>query len=170
MFENIGKKIKILAKVICYFGILGFVIAAIVLFVMSSDMMYGGETLVGIGFTLLILGPLFSWISSFFMYGFGELIDNSNIIKKNLAKNPVISNVTYKENPKAEKIDLIKDTKSYKTEVTIKGKEFFEVKLPELVSTPAKANTKRCLACSRLVPDEQNTCVCGSVEFDMFNT
>lgn len=35
---------------------------------------------------ILIVGPLFSWTSSFVMYGFGELIDKSTEIAKNTRK------------------------------------------------------------------------------------
>lgn len=36
------------------------------------------------GVRLLILGPLGAWVSSFVLYGFGKLIDNSDIIVKSI--------------------------------------------------------------------------------------
>lgn len=71
MFENIGSKIKTLAKVLCWIGIIASVITAIVLW---------ADELVGIGFIVLVGGSLLSWIGSFFAYGFGELVSNVNMM------------------------------------------------------------------------------------------
>lgn len=76
MFENIGKKIKSLANILCWVGIIAYVIAAIVM--ISTD-----EYLIGTGFLLLIVGPLMSWVGSLFIYGFGELIDKTCDIAEN---------------------------------------------------------------------------------------
>ena len=76
MFKNIGKKIKVLAVVFCVLGIIGSLIA-------------GGTLLDGwgteaIGAAIMIGGSLLSWISSFVLYGFGELVDNSTIIANSI--------------------------------------------------------------------------------------
>ena len=71
MFDNIGGKIKALAKVICWIGIISSVISGIGLMISDEDMIiYGILAAVG--------GTLISWIGSFFTYGFGELIDNTS--------------------------------------------------------------------------------------------
>ena len=88
MFENIGKKIKTLAKVLCWVGIVISIIYAIALFLIAMDS-YDEETFIIMGIVTLIVGPLTSWISSFFMYGFGELIDKASDIEKKInAQNP----------------------------------------------------------------------------------
>lgn len=74
MFSNIGEKIKTLAEVICIIGIVVSIIAAIVMFSNSE---------IGLGFLLLILAPLLFWISSFALYGFGEIIV---LLKQNIDK------------------------------------------------------------------------------------
>lgn len=83
MFENIGEKIKTLAKVVSIMGIAASVIYGIIL--MSAG---------GIGFIygllVIAVGIIISWISSFFTYGFGELLINTKEIKesvKNIASN-----------------------------------------------------------------------------------
>ena len=73
MFENIGGKIKGLAVVVCWVGIVTSVISAIVLWCVNS---YRNPT-IGLGISVLIGGVLGSWIGSFFTYGFGEMIENS---------------------------------------------------------------------------------------------
>lgn len=82
MFDNIGKKIKSLASVLCWVGIIAYVITAIIMFILSS-MDDGNGLFIGLGFAFLIVGPLLSWVSSFFMYGFGELIDRACDIERN---------------------------------------------------------------------------------------
>lgn len=71
MFNNIGGKIKTLAKVICWIGIIGSIIGGIGCIAADEDMILYG-LLIAVG------GSLFSWIGSFFTYGFGELIENSS--------------------------------------------------------------------------------------------
>lgn len=71
MFNNIGGKIKTVAQVICWLGIIGSIILGI------ATISEVDETL---GILIILLGPLFSWISSFITYGFGQLIENSDIL------------------------------------------------------------------------------------------
>ena len=77
MFDNIGEKIKILAKVIAVLGIIASVVLGIYY-------MTAGREFFGFGLMIAIVGSLVSWVSSFFAYGFGELIVNSDIIKRNV--------------------------------------------------------------------------------------
>lgn len=65
MFENIGGKIKGLARITAILGIMAFVIYGIVLFSVSVLM----------GILVAVIGSLASWIGGFTLYGFGELID-----------------------------------------------------------------------------------------------
>ena len=83
MYNNIGANIKILAQVIAWVGIIGSVITGFILIAQGADSYYGGEVLVGIGIGILLVGSLMSWISSWFMYGFGELIEKTTEIAKN---------------------------------------------------------------------------------------
>lgn len=83
MFDNIGKKIKTLAKVLCRVGIIAYVIVAIVMFLCVIEYPYAAGLYIGLGVAFLIGGSLLSWISSFFMYGFGELIDKACDIERN---------------------------------------------------------------------------------------
>lgn len=78
MYENIGKKIKVLAQVVAWIGIIASVIAGICFIIVGGY--YGGGAMILAGFAVMIVGAFFSWISAFFTYGFGELVDNSAII------------------------------------------------------------------------------------------
>ena len=73
MFDNIGGKIKTLASVIAWLGIIVSVIIGIML--MST-----AEEFIIAGLIIAIVGSISSWIGSFLLYGFGELVENSAII------------------------------------------------------------------------------------------
>ena len=66
MFDWIGSKIKGYTKFICWIGIIGSVVLG---FAMGSQVPLAG-------FLVALIGSLFSWISSFILYGFGELVDS----------------------------------------------------------------------------------------------
>ncbi len=84
MFNNIGGKIKGLATAMT---IIGFVIFGIIgLMSILGSLAYGDEAaFVGMigGVLTIVIGCFISWIGSFLMYGFGELIENSEIIAIN---------------------------------------------------------------------------------------
>ena len=73
MFNNIGEKIKALAKVSCWVGILSYVLIGIVLIAISED-------LAPLAIILIFAGSFLSWIGSFLLFGFGQLIENSDIL------------------------------------------------------------------------------------------
>lgn len=75
-YENIGEKIKELAKII-------FAVEAILLVISGIYLMFveGGSILYGLLVT--IVGPILAWISSWLLYGFGQLIENSDILVEN---------------------------------------------------------------------------------------
>ncbi len=79
MFDNTGEKIKVLAKVIFVLGIISAVISGIYL-------MTGGGIAVLYGFMTVIGGALGSWIVSIFIYGFGQIITNTDSISSNTRK------------------------------------------------------------------------------------
>lgn len=72
MFDNIGSKIKKLAELLCWIGMLLSIIGGVIL-------MYAVDSLVPVGTAIVFIGSLLSWISSFVLYGFGELVENSAI-------------------------------------------------------------------------------------------
>ena len=74
MYTNIGKKIKLLAKIEFYILAALAVIAGIIL-IAAEDALLG---------LLVIFGGTFiSWVSTWLFYGFGEIIDKLCDIEKN---------------------------------------------------------------------------------------
>ncbi len=70
MYDNIGGKIKKLATFLSLIGIIISILIGLILTVVIDNIL----------FLLLIggLGSLFAWIASFCLYGFGQLIENSD--------------------------------------------------------------------------------------------
>ena len=75
MFDNIGGKIKTLAQVVTWIGIIASVISGIVLMSIAEEMIF-------VGLMVMIFGALMSWVSSFVLYGFGQLVENSDKLVK----------------------------------------------------------------------------------------
>ena len=73
MFDNIGGKIKGLAKVLFW---LETIAAAIV----GLGLVDGSE---GLSLLFALVGVLVAWISAWFLYGFGEIIDKLCDIERN---------------------------------------------------------------------------------------
>ena len=85
MFENIGRKLKILAQVICWVGIIVSVLSAL-LFFFAAGLLPASERVTAIvsGGIALVLGPLLSWIGSFQLYAYGELVEKTTVIEQRL--------------------------------------------------------------------------------------
>lgn len=80
MFDNIGGKIKGLAAVCCWIMMGMFVLVG--LLSMGQNGFFGG-------LILIVSGLLISWVSSFVLYGFGELVECASDIRAKLYQRPV---------------------------------------------------------------------------------
>ncbi|MBR0135785.1 MAG: hypothetical protein IJM18_06265 [Clostridia bacterium] len=87
MYKNIGKKIKGLVKVLLTISIIFIAIAAIagIIAVFASGIDAGPAILAAIGI-LLVAGIwiLITWISTWMLYGYGEIIDKVTDIEKKM--------------------------------------------------------------------------------------
>lgn len=79
VFNNIGKKIKKLAEIFAIIGIILSIflgINDIANYVeLGSSAQSQNKYILFAGIFWLIIGPIVSWIASFCLYGFGELVD-----------------------------------------------------------------------------------------------
>ncbi|MBQ7309265.1 MAG: hypothetical protein IJW87_03720 [Clostridia bacterium] len=107
MFDNIGSKIKNLTKICCWIMIVIGVAGGLVLLIMGAD--WGDGLMIGLGLAAMIVLPLLAWIGSFLMYGFGELVENSQIIAGNTRGNTAKS-ITQKtvENARITKFEKLR--------------------------------------------------------------
>lgn len=80
MYDEIGKKIKMLAKVSFYImaGIIGILGIVLAVSLFNDELMLAVLALLGTAVIIFLV-----WISTFILYGFGELIDRAcNIDRK----------------------------------------------------------------------------------------
>ena len=85
MFNNIGRKIKTFAKVMCWIGIIASVVAGLAMIAGSSSS-YAPAAGIVAGILTAVMGSLFSWEGSFMLVGFGELVENTAEIAANTRK------------------------------------------------------------------------------------
>ena len=76
MYDNIGRKIKGLAIVV-------FIVEAIAAIIGGIALMITLDDLILLGLLVLLFGPLVAWVSSWLLYGFGEIIDKLCDIERN---------------------------------------------------------------------------------------
>lgn len=76
MYDNIGGKIKGLAKAT-------FIVEAIAAVITGIALMVSDEDLIPVGLLVMLVGPIVAWVSSWLLYGFGELIDKASDIERN---------------------------------------------------------------------------------------
>ena len=136
MFNNIGRKIKGVAQFVTWLGIIASVIFSIILIVTEDS--------IGLAIAVLITGCVGSWLSSLTLYGFGQLIENSDIIAGRLnhnglegttlnepQDNPSLSDNVEKD---SATFDQIVNQSNLSTEQKAKIKELKEWKDEELIS------------------------------------
>ena len=88
MYSNIGKKIMVFSKTVAWLGIAFSVLCGVVMIAGGSVNLTGLEqnvtlskgAAVAAGIAVIVLGSLCSWISSWMMYGFGQLIQDTRKI------------------------------------------------------------------------------------------
>ena len=103
MFNNIGKKIKILAKILL------IVELAIVEIIGLDWLTFDDEQFVAIGLLMMFVAPVVLWISSWFMYGFGELIDKTCDIARNTRQGEIKSEAQVKvDNERISKLENLR--------------------------------------------------------------
>lgn len=85
MFENIGKKIKILALVVFWLGVIASVAGGIIIWVdwFNMDGWWAGF---GIFLLCAVGGTLVSYMSVILLYAFGEAVDKLTAIERNTAR------------------------------------------------------------------------------------
>ena len=71
MFDNIGRKIKTFVRVSCIVEIIVSGVIGVAL--LANELIWQG-------LLVLLGGPALAWIGSFFVYGFGQLVENSDVM------------------------------------------------------------------------------------------
>ncbi len=93
-----GRKIKVLAQVMMWIGVVMCGISGLIVLAQGFELMqYSEEGILMVLMGLLIagLGFLMSWVSSFMLYGFGQIVENSDKIVNILEQHTGISGESY---------------------------------------------------------------------------
>lgn len=78
MYNNIGRTIKILSHIILGVGVgINFIIWICLMMVGTTE---GTPEMIVIGLLWFIIGVALSWCGSLLIYGFGRLIENTDIL------------------------------------------------------------------------------------------
>lgn len=88
MFDNIGQKIKKLAMIT-------FIVVSSI-FVLDGFISFMDDKRIS-HLLICIIGPFVAWISSFVLYGFGELVDNSSKLYSDALKQNKNQEIIIKE-------------------------------------------------------------------------
>lgn len=112
MFSNIGGKIKTLAQVVCWIGIVICVILGAIFIIQDEKNGWVGPV-------IIICGSLLSWVGSFMTYGFGQLVENSEILTSQKENNFI---------PNKELTDKINFIYALKEEGLITEEEYYKKK------------------------------------------
>jgi hypothetical protein len=100
MYDHIGKKIKSLAVWTFIVEAIGSIITGFILMT-DEDVLY---------ILLVFFGPIVAWVSSWLLYGFGELIDKACDIERNTRGGERKSEAQAKADP--ERISKIEKLRS----------------------------------------------------------
>lgn len=125
LFGNIGEKIKKLAVIISVIGIIGSILLGIFAGELFKDSYLFEEYALPMSIAIILIGCLIFWLSSFILYGFGELIDLSADISY------ILSKFTKQSHTDSTKEDLLSELKKFKELLdssTITQEEFDEKK------------------------------------------
>lgn len=76
MYKNVGGKIKGQSKTVA-------IIEAFLTLIMASSFMFtDDEKMVGVGVLVIVIGCLAAWVSSWLLYGFGEIVEKVCLIEE----------------------------------------------------------------------------------------
>lgn len=166
MYENIGDKIKGVAVITAILGIIASIIYGGS--IIAATNRYGSG--VGLGWMIIIIGSLLSWVSSFVLYGFGELIECSNrsneqneLILESLNKLNQVSQNTHNE--KEQGNSKRRERKSEREKIDINSSEVMKSDTKEKIyplekahKIPYDSNRFKCSACGAIQLFSRTTC------------
>lgn len=148
MFDNIGSKIKSLATIVCIVGIVASCLTGLVMMFMSGELGFG---IFIVGLLIAAIGSLASWVGSFAVYGFGELIDNTTEIRKVL-KGENNTNKSY--------YDLMMKSEPEKG-IPVQHVPGSAGARPVVSQRNPGSDEWKCPKCQRIHKNYETSCICG---------
>lgn len=133
-FDNIGQKIKKVAQWSCWISIILLWVAAIIVFIVLASDSWTSE-LCWIPIVSAIVGPAVVWFGSWYMYAFGELVEDIHAMRNKEC--PAV------ENDGKEEKELVQDMDD--TQMTSTG----------------NAQMFACPTCGKNICNGDSACDCG---------
>lgn len=126
IFGNIGDKIKKLAPLVSMLGIIGSVLLSNCAYDSCKDSYIFKEYALPARIIIIVVGCLFFIISSFLMYGFGELIDLSTDISYLIGTIRDKKNTDYTKDESLSRIEKFREYRELLEAGAITPEEFEE--------------------------------------------
>ena len=143
-YDNIGSKIKGWAIWIFLGEALAAVIAGIALIAEDADMAL-------VGFLLIFLGPIVAWVSSWLLYGYGQLIENSDIIAEEFKRTNEKHEKAVAKNNERKQTQRRKEVKAVIANPDVDEEEYIDITCPnckaELSYTKGQLQSGEALTC-----------------------
>ncbi len=152
MFDNIGGKIKKLAVIVAWIGIICSIIVGVRIILNAVLSLRWGVVK---GLLYAAIGATSSWIGSFLLYGFGTLIENSDKTVNLLERTENCTNLmpeAYKREPIRDEAETLKEP--YVNEAK---RAFFERKNPNI--------RVMCPHCKAMQKGDNDCCTCCGATF-----
>lgn len=104
IFKDIGTKLKFLANLSFWICVGGSVFTGLVALLNEEE----------IGFLIILLGVLLSWLGNCMLYGFGDLVENVSEINKRMKNEgtPTTTTTTFENEPLLNRLDVLNKLKS----------------------------------------------------------
>ncbi len=146
MFENVGKRIKEIAKLLFAIGVVLSVLLFIVMLILAIPNFDYGDEALGVVFLLIgifsiIIGPVISWLSVLLLYAFGELVQKTCNLEKTFCEDSTVANED-------------------------DGPKWLSFKLPNIKKEISEPKAKKCKYCGKKVELSVERCDCGCIAFD----
>lgn len=122
-YDNIGNKIKSLAQT-------AFIIEAIAAAISGLVVMIEDEDMILIGLLIMVIGPFIAWISSWLLYGFGQLIENSDIIAEEHKRTNEKHEKVVAKNNERKQAQRRKEVKATIANPNVNEEEFIDITCP----------------------------------------
>ena len=133
MYNNIGRKIKILAIVIAIFSSIVSIAFGIIC---------ASEKAVKAAVFCFIFGPIISWVSSFFLYAIGQLVENSDKTVKIRSENQKLNRRMVVAIEKIAGVQYVEKIEKKEDEIDVEDEEVVVEKIEKENKKTAKKEKK----------------------------
>lgn len=141
MYDNIGGKVKLLAKIV-------FIVEAIVAVIAGIALLATDDSFAFVGLLTLFCGPIIAWVGSWILYAFGVLVEDVHIIRNGEATTVEATTVEAKHKP---------DFKSDTEEISDNTPVIYETVIPIY---DKKYDIYVCPSCGSELRKGQEQCLC----------